>query len=141
MDLRVQLAVDVHVESRHRDRIPVADDVHPVPPARQTGGHGPVGPDLQRRVGVEGRQQPVRREVISMLVRDEDGGSALQRGRVREHPGIDHEPAIVLAEDHARVAVLDQLHDLHPGTGTVRSASVRPVRGSTPSGVGDRHQA
>jgi hypothetical protein len=48
--------------------------------------------------------------MVRVLVGQQHGRSAGEGGRVGEHARVDHEPALLLAEDDARVAVLDQLH-------------------------------
>ena len=83
MDLGVQLPVHVHVEARDRHRVPVAHHVDPPPQPVQLAGDRPVRPDLQRRIGVQRRPQPVGREVVRVLVRDEDGRGAVEGGSGR----------------------------------------------------------
>ena len=60
----------------------------------QLAGHRRVRPHLQRRVGVQRRPQPVGREVVGVLVRDQHGGGAVERRGSVNAPGIDHQPSV-----------------------------------------------
>ena len=62
-------------------------------------------------IGVQRRPQPVGGEVVRVLVGDEDGRGAVEGARLGEDARVDDQPALALAQDDARVAVLDQLHD------------------------------
>jgi hypothetical protein len=130
VDLGVQFPVHRDLEAGRRHSVAVAHDVHPAPQPFQLGGHRLVRPHLERGVGVERRAHPFRHEVVGVLVRDEDGGGAVQRARLGEGTRVDDEPALAVTEDDAGVAVLGQLHDPHPAP-----ASGNPL--TPPSGGGD----
>jgi hypothetical protein len=139
VDLGVQLPVHVHLEAGDRLGVPVAHHVHPPGQPAQLGGHRPVRPHLERGVGLQSRAEPVGSEMVGVLVRDEDGARAVEGARIGEHPRVDDQPAVPLAQDDAGVAVLDQLHDstsmtailLRPPRLRVPVSELRPP----PSGV------
>jgi hypothetical protein len=103
--------VDVHLEPRDRPRGAVAHDVHPPGRPVEPAGDRPVRPHGERRIAIHGGAQAVGCEVVRVLVRDEDGGGAVEGVRIGEHPRIDDQPALTLPEDDACVAVHDELHD------------------------------
>jgi hypothetical protein len=86
---------------------------------------------------IQGGAQAVGCELVPVLVRDEDGGGAVEGVRIGEHPRIDPQPALTLAEDDACMAVLDELHDGIPRSRPRLCVPV-PEPGPHPLGEGVR---
>lgn len=123
MDHGVQLAVHPDLETGGLEGVPVPHGVHP---AGIGGGQllrdAAHGPQLRRRVRVEGGADPALLEVVRVFVGDQQGVGSEARVGFAEGARVDDERAPVLLQLDAGVQPFGEVHGatLDPaGYGTV----------------------
>ena len=87
-----------------RERVAVAHHVHPLPSPSSWPATDRLVHTSSAGSASSAARSRSRLEVVGVLVRDQDGGGAVERRRFGERARVDDEPAVAVAEDDAGVA-------------------------------------
>src|ERR1022692_963033 len=130
MDRSVILAVDVHVEARGSERVPMTHGVHPGAEVSELRGYRRAGPQLEPGVALQRCPHDPGVEVVGMLVRDQDGVRSGQRILAAPYTWIEHDRLAVAFQPDAGMPELRHPHGCSRSlTGALDRNLSRPLPG------------